>query len=63
MRKRSKKVVIALLLMSVVLSFTGCGKKCENGCGEAADPECMANMCDKCCIHWVGLNGCYADHK
>lgn len=37
--------------------FTGCGKSCVNGCGEPADPNCMADMCDKCCVHWTGLNG------
>ncbi len=57
-----RKVAIVLIAFCILLSLSACGKKCENGCGEAADPKCMAGMCDKCCDYWMGLNGCYKNH-
>ncbi|MGN0335770.1 MAG: hypothetical protein ACI4DV_08955 [Lachnospiraceae bacterium] len=59
---KSKKFVLFLLIIFILLSLTACGEKCANGCGEAADPDCMAKMCDDCCDYWMGLNGCYANH-
>ena len=55
-----KKLMIIAIIC--ILMLTGCGKKCENGCGNAADPDCMADMCDDCCDYYMGLNGCYAKH-
>ena len=59
---RLRKLFLLLGILGVMLSFTGCGKKCANGCGEKADPECMAEMCDDCCDYYMGLNGCYSKH-
>lgn len=58
-------VILVLLCMSSgEISFEGIfgGPECANGCGNSADPECMAEMCDNCCDYWMGLNGCYAKH-
>lgn len=60
--KKIKILLCVIMISSMVLSLTACGKECANGCGEKANPECMADMCDKCCAYWMGLNGCYADH-
>ncbi len=57
-----RKFILALLIVCIMLAFAGCSTKCENGCGKAADPNCMADMCDKCCDYWMGLNGCYKSH-
>ena len=57
--KRMSLILIAIMMM---LSMTGCGKKCANGCGMKADSKCMAGMCDNCFDYWMGLNGCYRDH-
>ncbi len=58
-----KKLAIVLLVIAMLVSMTACGqKKCANGCGKTADPNCMAEMCDKCCTYWSGLNGCYKNH-
>lgn len=57
-----RKAVLLLITITMLLSLTGCGKKCENGCGNAADSNCMAGMCDSCCEYWMGLNGCYKNH-
>lgn len=57
-----KRLVLVLVFICTLLSLTACSKKCANGCGNAADPECMAGMCDKCCDYYMGLNGCYAKH-
>lgn len=59
---RVKKFALILVVICMMLSLTACGKKCANGCGNAADPECMAEMCDDCCDYWMGLNGCYKKH-
>ena len=57
-----KKVAVILVVICMVFSLTACGKKCANGCGEAADPECWADMCDDCCDFYCGLNGCRENH-
>lgn len=57
-----RKIAFILVVLSMLLTLTGCGKKCANGCGNAADSKCMAEMCDQCCDYWMGLNGCYRDH-
>lgn len=57
-----KKMVCIIAVFCLILSPTACGKECANGCGESANSECMAEMCDRCCAYWMGLNGCYADH-
>lgn len=57
-----QKLLILALALICILSITGCGKECANGCGRKANPDCMAGMCDDCCAYWMGLNGCYADH-
>lgn len=57
-----KKIVLLFLTACLLLTLAACGRKCENGCGNAADPDCMADMCDKCCDYFMGLNGCYASH-
>lgn len=57
-----KKFALVLVIACMLLSLTACGKKCANGCGKAADPDCMAEMCDDCCDYWMGLNGCYRSH-
>lgn len=59
---KSKRIVLMLVVLCMLLSLTGCGKKCANGCGKAADSDCMAEMCDECCDYWMGLNGCYRNH-
>ena len=59
---RVKKVVLIIAVLCVLLSFTGCGKKCATGCGNSADPKCAAEMCDSCCDYYAGLNGCRASH-
>lgn len=56
------RVLLWIVAMCVILSLTACGKKCTNGCGSKADPNCMAQMCDDCCDYWMGLNGCYKNH-
>lgn len=56
------RIVVVLVVISLLLSLVGCGAKCKNGCGSAADPSCMAGMCDNCCDYWCGLNGCYKNH-
>lgn len=60
--EKMKKMALVLVVLSMVICLAGCGKKCENGCGDAADSQCMAGMCDNCCDYWMGLNGCYKDH-
>lgn len=57
-----KKIAVVLVALMMLLSLTGCGKKCANGCGANADNNCMAEMCDNCCDYWMGLNGCYRNH-
>lgn len=57
-----KRVALLLLAIMILLSMTGCAKKCSNGCGAKADSNCMAEMCDNCCDYWMGLNGCYRRH-
>lgn len=57
-----KKIAMILITVCMLFSLTACGKKCENGCGEAADPECWADMCVDCCDWYWGLNGCRANH-
>ena len=57
-----KKLALILVCFCTLLALTACGKKCENGCGKNADPECMADMCDACCDYYMGLNGCYSRH-
>ncbi len=58
-----KKMVVILVSICILFLLTACGqKKCATGCGNAADPDCMADMCDSCCDYWSGLNGCYRDH-
>lgn len=57
-----KKLALILAVLCLMMSLTACGAKCENGCGNAADKDCMADMCDKCCDYYMGLNGCYANH-
>lgn len=57
-----KRIMVLLIALSLMFAFAGCAKECANGCGDKADPDCMAEMCDKCCDYWMGLNGCYAKH-
>ena len=57
-----KKIALILVAVCMVLSMTACGKKCANGCGNTANSQCMASMCDRCCDYWMGLNGCYYRH-
>lgn len=59
---KCRKIVMLLAVICILLSLTACGKKCANGCGEPADPDCIAGMCDDCCDYWMGLNGCYRNH-
>ena len=59
---KGKKFTLILVVICMMLALTACGKKCANGCGSAADPQCMADMCDNCCNYWCGINGCYKDH-
>lgn len=59
---KGKKFALILVIICMMLSLVACGKKCTNGCGNAADPQCMAGMCDRCCDYWMGLNGCYKSH-
>lgn len=66
MKKIFKKTISMILIVITILAMltmSSCGKaKCKNGCGNPADPDCMAGMCDDCCAYWCGLNGCYANH-
>lgn len=57
-----KKAFMIILAVIITMSLTACGKECANGCGEKPDQQCMAEMCDKCCNYWMGINGCYKDH-
>lgn len=57
-----KKCALFLVIIIMLLPLTACSKKCANGCGNAADSQCMADMCDQCCAYWAGLNGCYKSH-
>lgn len=57
-----KKIVFIGIVLCLLVSLVACGKKCANGCGNAADSKCMAEMCDACCDYYMGLNGCYAKH-
>lgn len=57
-----KKLALIFAAFALVSALSGCSKTCENGCRKAADPNCMADMCDKCCDYYMGLNGCYANH-
>ncbi len=57
-----KKLGLILVLLCVMLSLAACSKECKNGCGKAANPDCMADMCDRCCDYFMGLNGCYSSH-
>ncbi len=57
-----KKLSIIFVVITLLLTFTGCEKECANGCGEAADPECYAEMCDDCCDYWFIINGCRGNH-
>lgn len=59
---RSKLIALILIVVCIFGILTGCGKECANGCGNSADTKCMAEMCDKCCDYWMGLNGCYRNH-
>ncbi len=54
----------AVCIVVIVALVLGIGSKptCSNGCGEPADPNCMAGMCDDCCDYWLGINGCYRGH-
>jgi len=62
MKLAKRRIVLISNGLSMMLALTGCGKKCANGCGNSADSKCMAEMCDKCCDYWMGLNGYYRDH-
>lgn len=62
MRKKVGKFMAALLIGSCLLSLTGCAKECVTDCGNKADSQCSAEMCDTCCSYWHGLNGCFKDH-
>ena len=57
-----KKIALMLVLAALLVMLSACGKKCANGCGRAANPDCMAGMCDQCCDYWMGLNGCSRNH-
>ena len=57
-----RKLTALFLIVCMLFTLTACGKKCSNGCGQAANPDCYADMCDKCCDYYMGLNGCYANH-
>lgn len=61
--KRFAKLALLLVIGSLLLSLAGCAKECANGCGDKADPDCMAEMCDRCCDYWCGINGCYVNHS
>ena len=56
------KLALILITICTLFSLTACSKKCENGCNNSADPDCMADMCDRCCNYYMGLNGCYTNH-
>ena len=56
------KKTILIIMICTMLVLAGCTKQCENGCGNPADSQCMADMCDKCCDYYMGLNGCYRSH-
>lgn len=62
MSRKIKMIICLFLILCMAMSVTACSKKCENGCGQVANPDCMAGMCDDCCAYWMGLNGCYRDH-
>ena len=57
-----KKLTLIFVVLSMLFTQTACGRKCENGCGNTANSACMADMCDRCCDYYMGLNGCYARH-
>lgn len=60
---KQKLLILALASICILSILTGCSKECANGCGRKANPDCMAEMCNDCCAYWMGLNGCYANHK
>lgn len=51
-----KRIVAVLMSCCVVFAMSGCSKKCSNGCGEAANSKCYADMCDDCCHYWARMN-------
>lgn len=53
-----KKSFLIVFTMLVIMALCGCSKKCGAGCGENANPDCSAGMCDSCCAWYGGLNGC-----
>ncbi len=57
-----KRFALIFVVFCLALSLAACSKKCSNGCGNAANSQCLAGMCDKCCDYWAGLNGCYKGH-
>lgn len=53
-----KKAFLIGFTMLVIMELGGCAKKCSAGCGENANPNCSAGMCDNCCAWYSGSNGC-----
>lgn len=53
-----KKFAVLLIAVAMIFCMTACSKKCANGCGRPANPNCLAGMCDTCCVYWSGINGC-----
>ena len=54
-----KKISVVILGVVMVLCLCACSaKQCSAGCGEKANPNCSAGMCDGCCRWYAGFNGC-----
>lgn len=62
MKMYARKLVVILTILGFLLVLSGCGKKCVTKCGESADTKCAAQMCDRCCGYYKGLNGCFVNH-
>ena len=61
-KKILARLAMIALLVSMVLTLTGCGEPCVTGCGNNADPKCKAGMCDDCCDFMGAWNSCYGIH-
>lgn len=46
-----KKFAVLLIAVAMIFCMTACSKKCANGCGRPANPNCLAGMCDTCCVY------------
>lgn len=63
MKKLIRLVIVSIIVTLMLTLCSACGtKECAYGCGNDADPECKAEMCDDCCRYWCGLNGCIGYH-